>query len=582
MKQAKDDKQKYVYRAGDSTALQTQRRVPPEPERQPPVQEEYAPQAQSSPAATPRPAPAPAPAPQQDGQRRHAVPAQGHATVQTRRTPPPQQQLQPAPPAAPREETEQMSLYVPAKRREHAYGRPQHGAKPPADSAQQRPPEEAAHTEQAARVPEQQSRARSAAAAEGRVPAAGAVRTRQRPHADMQRPARQTPAPRAVQYGEDTVTPRRAAPASPKSRRAQAQADDTRDFQVRKSAARRGRKPSPAPGKYRERDSAGKIAARGVGRFFGVVGTVVAAVLVLAFGAITVVCKGPFPVAKELFVVSVNETSAVKFLSRIYFSKAEVEKIIEQNAVQAPEEVTDTTVEFAPPADETVAQDIEIVEVNGPTFVGKLMIVHDPSRVRLATLPAFGKDVVGKRVEDFVAESGAIAGINAGGFADDGGVGKGGQPLGLMIHDGQIVSGGPSTSCNVVGLTFENQLVVGTMTGADAVAMGVRDAVYFEPTLIVNGNPVEITGTGGGVNPRTAIGQRADGAILLLVIDGRQPHSVGATLEDVMKVMLDNGAVNASNLDGGSSSVMVYEGEVINVCASLYGSRAQPAAFIVQ
>ncbi len=326
----------------------------------------------------------------------------------------------------------------------------------------------------------------------------------------------------------------------------------------------------------------GTRALRGTARVLGVLGVLVASLLILAFGAITVVCKGPFPVAKELFVVSVTETSAVKFLANIYFSKEEVAKILESNTVQAPAEVTDTTKTFEEPAPTTAEeQPIEIKEVFGPTFKGRIMIVKDPSRVRLATIDTFGKDVVGKKVEDFVADSGAIAGINAGGFMDEGGVGKGGQPLGLLIHDGVILSGTADTECNVVGLTYENQLVVGNMTGAHALELGVRDAVYFEPTLIVNGTPAEFTGTGGGLNPRTAIGQRADGAILMLVIDGRQPHSMGATLHDVMQIMLDYGAVNASNLDGGSSSLMVYKGEVISVSSSLYGSRAQPAAFIV-
>ena len=95
------------------------------------------------------------------------------------------------------------------------------------------------------------------------------------------------------------------------------------------------------------------------------------------------------------------------------------------------------------------------------------------------------------------------------------------------------------------------------------------------------GNPVAVTGSGGGLNPRTVIGQRADGAVLLLTIDGRQPQSLGASYEDCIQVMLDYGAINAANLDGGSSTQMVYQGETINVCASLYGPRRLPTAFIV-
>ena len=56
---------------------------------------------------------------------------------------------------------------------------------------------------------------------------------------------------------------------------------------------------------------------------------------------------------------------------------------------------------------------------------------------------------------------------------------------------------------------------------------------------------------------------RADGAVLMLVIDGRQPHSLGATYKDCIDVMLEYGAVNAGNLDGGSSTILLYDGEVL-------------------
>ena len=133
----------------------------------------------------------------------------------------------------------------------------------------------------------------------------------------------------------------------------------------------------------------------------------------------------------------------------------------------------------------------------------------------------------------------------------------------------------------IVGFDQNNQLVVGTMTGQECLDRGIRDAVSFGPTFIVNGKAMEVAGSGGGLNPRTVLGQRADGAVLMLVIDGRQSHSIGATYKDCIDVMLQYGAVNAANLDGGSSSMLVYNGEVQNVCASLYGSRPLPTAFIV-
>ncbi len=120
------------------------------------------------------------------------------------------------------------------------------------------------------------------------------------------------------------------------------------------------------------------------------------------------------------------------------------------------------------------------------------------------------------------------------------------------------------------------------MTGQQAVDKEFRDAVTFGPALVVNGEAVSTVGTGGGLNPRTAIGQRADGAVLLLVIEGRQTASLGATFLDLIEIMLDFDAVNAANLDGGMSSSMAYEGEeILNNC-SIKGPRDMPTAFVVE
>ena len=129
-------------------------------------------------------------------------------------------------------------------------------------------------------------------------------------------------------------------------------------------------------------------------------------------------------------------------------------------------------------------------------------------------------------------------------------------------------------------MTATGILHVGKMTAKEAVNAKIRWAVSFGPTLIVNGQPC--SGLISGVNPRTAIGQRADGAVLLLVIDGRQVNSLGASYGDLADIMLEYGAVNASNLDGGSSTLMIYRGETLNVCASVYGPRAIATSFLVR
>jgi len=101
--------------------------------------------------------------------------------------------------------------------------------------------------------------------------------------------------------------------------------------------------------------------------------------------------------------------------------------------------------------------------------------------------------------------------------------------------------------------------------------------------LIVNGVPADIgSSSKTGLNPRTAIGQRADGAVLLLVVDGRHPSSIGAGYADLIEVLLKHGAVNACNLDGGTSSIMYYQGQRISSIENISFSRSIPTAFLVK
>ena len=311
-----------------------------------------------------------------------------------------------------------------------------------------------------------------------------------------------------------------------------------------------------------------------------IVGVTLLAVTVAFFGAVTVICRGPSTQARGLFVTTVMETSAAKFLARMYFSEDEIAAIRQQNAVIETGLATDDT-KLTTPAPDPETPDIVIEDVVGATFKGKMMLVKDPSRLFVGTCGSFDGSP-GKTLDKLVKEHGAVAGINAGGFEDEKGFGNGGTPIGIVIHDGVLQFGSPSTSTSVIGFTGEGKLIVGKMTAGQALDKGVREAVSFGPVLIANGQAAPVAGTGGGLNPRTAIGQRADGTVLLLVIDGRQSHSLGASYKDCQTVMQQYGAVNAANLDGGSSTLMIYEGKEVNYCASLYGSRDLPTAFLVR
>lgn len=320
-------------------------------------------------------------------------------------------------------------------------------------------------------------------------------------------------------------------------------------------------------------------------------------ILILLLGLIFVMEKGPSPTVTELFCRSVRETSAIKWVANIFLTDEEVAAFEVQNAELADtQEAVNVSLiqvaqgsassaeggESAPAAEMPY---LELKEIKGRTFKGKLLIVRDPKSVIVGTSDNLGMQA-GLQLTDMVAKYDGIAGINGGGFNDENGKGDGGTPQGLVISNGEIVYGYAGGEYSVVGLDDEGILIVGKMSGQEALDKGIRWAVSFNMegaingALIINGE-VQQHNLASGVNPRTAIGQRADGALLLLVLDGRQLDTLGATLQDVCDVMLEYGAVNVGNLDGGSSSVMVYEGEIINSCASVTGPRNIPDGFIV-
>jgi len=215
-------------------------------------------------------------------------------------------------------------------------------------------------------------------------------------------------------------------------------------------------------------------------------------------------------------------------------------------------------------------------EVSGPALHGQLMLILDPSRVVVATADIPGRQPA--NVRSMVASRNAIAGINGGWY-------NGFAPVGFVIAEGQRVYPPITTphyeSNTIVGFTHDDILIVGQFTEAEALQAGIRDSLHTYPILIINGEPQITTGDGGwGIAPRTAIGQRQDGAVLFLTIDGRQLNSVGATKRQVQDILLENNAYNAIGLDGGSSSAMYHRGQYLNR-PSLGFERSVPTAFLV-
>ncbi len=346
-------------------------------------------------------------------------------------------------------------------------------------------------------------------------------------------------------------------------------------------------------------------------RLFGKIGAVLGVQLLLIvlglYGVMYVLACGPSESARKLFVMSVKETSAVGFLANLYLPQQEIDRIMAEKAAAAEGETNRGTTDpgkiqipshTQDPPDQTgdstsgsngetpkppeQPKEIEILPVEGKTYRGTMMIVRDPTRVFLGVLDHYGPEYRGMTLKQFSDRYDALACINAGGFDDPGGVGNGGTPTGILISKGKLLWGYAGNSYSVIGFDRAGILHVGTMTGQQALDAGIQDAVSFGPALIINGKPCNANyPLAGGMNPRTAIGQRADGAVLMLVINGRQIGSLGATMDDLVDVMQQFGAVNASNLDGGSSALMLYEGENVTSSAYVYGDRVIANAFMV-
>ena len=337
---------------------------------------------------------------------------------------------------------------------------------------------------------------------------------------------------------------------------------------------------------------------RRLGRFFGrallvLLVTLIVLCLIL-YGAMFVICKGPSPTARDTFVRSVRETSAIGFLADLYLSPEEISQIVAPPAEELQVQTDASMVEIATvPAEQEghytdawgyVDEDddgIIIAPVKGSSYTGYMMIVLDPSRVVLGFDPAGSNSGVGHTVQQFVEMKGGVAGINGGGFEDPGGMGNGSMPDSLVVSGGQIYCEHKGIGYGLVGIDSDYILHVGFRSVQDVIDWDIQEACGYGPVLVINGEMAPEETLVSGLNPRTAIGQRSDGAILLLVIEGRQPSRLGATYQHEAEVMLSFGAVNACNLDGGSSSLMWVEDEYINNSASVIGVRDIPTSFVV-
>ena len=290
---------------------------------------------------------------------------------------------------------------------------------------------------------------------------------------------------------------------------------------------------------------------------------------------------GPYDGFRDFWITSAMTTMNHQYLATIFYSDETINKVLEKNEVIEPGGITDTdlidiydnTITTTVYKDEYDKQVLEHEEgaiykyfkVDGYSFDAYMAVIYDPSKISVVHTKYMG--VTGQYLVDMAKENNAIVAINGGGFVDINGESNGGEPRGIIIEDGKIIqsSRNRDKAGGVIGFTNDHKLFLGDVPAEEAVAAGVRDAVEFGPFLVINGESSFIKGNGGyGIHPRTVIGQRKDGIVLFLVVDGRRVDSIGAGMKNLSEIMIKYGAYNAANLDGGNSSVLVINDKIMN------------------
>lgn len=289
---------------------------------------------------------------------------------------------------------------------------------------------------------------------------------------------------------------------------------------------------------------------------------------------------GPWHGFRDWLITTAMTTLNHQWLATMFYSDETIAEVLGNNTVIESGEDTNTdeveivsnlnTTQYANEYEKAILQKdagndlYKVIKISGKGYTGHLVAVYDPSKISVCTTKYLGTK--GQYIVDMAKENNAVVAINGGGFVDPNYNSLGGVPQGTVIKNGKIVSNRTfKKTGGIIGFTKDNKLILARMTANEAIKNGVRDAVSFGPFLIVNGKASFIKGNGGwGEAPRTAIGQRKDGIVLFLVIDGRMVGRPGADMVDLTEIMQKYGAYNAANLDGGTSCGLVVNGQLIN------------------
>lgn len=286
---------------------------------------------------------------------------------------------------------------------------------------------------------------------------------------------------------------------------------------------------------------------------------------------------GPIKQIRVFWITTAMETGSHKFLAHIFYSNEAIEKVLKENyfvkleGVSDPSEVTINQVEKKTNYESVYEQQIlerdedalyKLIKFKYGDFDCYLVAIYDPTRVQAvaaSNLPG------GKILTEIAAENKAIVAINGGGYSW-----SNNMPSGLIVSNGVTKYFQSYSKFTSAAINEDGVLIAGDISVNDIKNKKIKNALSFQPALIINGDPIKIVGTGGsGMNPRTVIAQRKDGIILFLVVNGYGQNLSwkgrgGVYLNDLLVILKRYGAYNAVNMDGGSSTTMVIEGKLIN------------------
>lgn len=274
----------------------------------------------------------------------------------------------------------------------------------------------------------------------------------------------------------------------------------------------------------------------------------------------------------------INSASVRKYLSANGIDTAEELETLKIADLSGSLELTTTKGDSLLVCD--VKNSLMIIGIKGNNYVGKMAIVKDPSLVCMGKSRNLGS--MGEIIDKFGANYNAVLAVNASGFKDKGGHGSGGAVLGSLVIDGVDYGGSGVSYHKFFGMKYDNKFYIANPWVVDK--SEYRWGMEFFPALVVDGECV-VAGTYGlGIQPRTTVGQTQDGDFIILVVDGRQVgYSLGCTMEECANQMIKYGVYQAANFDGGSSSIMWYDGAQITKSSSPSGfGRYLPDALYIK